>query len=140
MSTRADRYTQTSKKQEMFSDFLNNFDKNPITNSIAKITNEDSIKQSLRNLILTNIGERVFEPMVGSNVYRSLFEPSDAITADNIIYYIKNCVKQNEPRVVLNDVFVFPNPDGNSFLVTIVFSIINNTKQLSLDLILRRVR
>ena len=140
MSSRADRFTQVNKKQETFSDFLNNFDKNPATSTLAKIVNEESIKQSLRNLILTNVGERLFQPLVGSNVSRSLFEPADAVTADSLIYYIKNCIKQNEPRVLLNDVFVFPNSDGNSFLVTIVFSVINNTAPISLDLILRRVR
>jgi len=140
MSSRADRFTQVNKKQETFSDFLNNFDKNPVTSTLAKIVNEESIKQSLRNLILTNVGERLFQPLVGSNVSRSLFEPADAVTADSLIYYIKNCIKQNEPRVLLNDVFVFANSDGNSFLVTIVFSVINNTAPISLDLILRRVR
>jgi phage baseplate assembly protein W len=140
MSTRADRFTQIAKKQETFSDFLNNFDKTPVTSTLAKIVNEESIKQSLRNLILTNMGERLFQPLVGSNVNRSLFEPADSITADSLIYYIKNCIRQNEPRVLLNDVFVFANSDGNSFLVTIVFSVINNTAPISLDLILRRVR
>ena len=140
MSTRADRFTQLSKKQETFSDFLNNFDKNPITNSIAKITNENSVKQSLRNLIMTNIGERMFEPLVGSNITHSLFEPNDAITANSVEYYVKKCIEENEPRVLLNTVFVYANPDGNSFTVSILFSLINNDRQVSLDLILRRVR
>jgi phage baseplate assembly protein W len=140
MSTRAAKYTQLSKKQETFSDFLNNLDKNPVTNAVAKITNEDSVRQSLRNLILTNIGERMFEPLVGSNVNYSLFEPNDVITANSVEYYIKKCIEENEPRVILNSVFVYANPGNNSFTVTILFSLINNNKQISLDLILRRVR
>jgi len=140
MATRADKITQLSKKQEFFSDFLTNFDKHPITNNLAKTTNENSVKQSLRNLILTNIGERLFEPTVGSNVLASLFEPDDVVTAQNIVYHINLTVAQNEPRVNMLDVSVVPLPDQNAFSVSLLFSIINNPTPIALSLILRRVR
>jgi phage baseplate assembly protein W len=140
MATRADKITQLSKKQEFFSDFLTNFDKHPITNNLAKTTNEESVKQSLRNLILTNIGERLFEPTVGSNVLASLFEPDDVVTAQNIVYHINLTVAQNEPRVNMLDVSVVPLPDQNAFSVSLLFSIINNPTPIALSLILRRVR
>jgi phage baseplate assembly protein W len=141
MVTRADKYTQIGKKQEYFSDFLNNFQKHPITNALAKITNEDSIKQSLKNLILTNVGERMFEPNIGSNVMRTLFEPNDNVTIESIKYYINNTVTQIEPRVNLLNVSVYSTPDEGAFQVNIVFSVINNpTTPITLDFILRRVR
>jgi hypothetical protein len=37
-------------------------------------------------------------------------------------------------------VIVNPSPDENAFNVSIVFSIINNPKEITLDLVLRRVR
>jgi phage baseplate assembly protein W len=138
--TRADKYTQTQKKQEYFSDFLNNFDKHPITSTLARITNEDSITQSIRNIVLTNLGERVFEPNIGSDIKRALFEPNDTITAENIILFVKSTIKQNEPRALVNNVFVYPSPDDNSFTVNVVYSVINNPVTTSLNLILRRVR
>lgn len=138
--TRADKFTQTGKKQELFSDFLNNFDRHPITNSLARLTNEDAIKQSLKNLIYTNLGERLFEPTIGSDVLASLFEPADIITQNKIITSIQNTVKSNEPRVNLVQTVVTPNPDNNSLTVSIVFSIINNPAIQTLQFILRRVR
>jgi hypothetical protein len=138
--TRADKYTQTQKKQEYFSDFLNNFDRHPITSTLARITNEDSITQSIRNIVLTNLGERVFEPNIGSDIKRALFEPNDTITAENIILFVKSTIKQNEPRALVNNVFVYPSPDDNSFTVNVVYSVINNPVPTSLKLILRRVR
>ena len=77
MQTRADKYTQVGKKQEFYSDFMNNFVKHPVNNSLARLTNEESVKQSIRNLILTNVGERMFEPDVGSTVNNALFEPNE---------------------------------------------------------------
>lgn len=140
MASRADKFTQLEKKQELFSDFLTNFDRHPITNALAKTTNEDSIRQSIRNLVMTNIGERLFEPTVGSDVMRSLFEPNDVITAENISYYVKMTISQHEPRANLIDVIVMPSPDENSFFVSVVFSVLNNTTPITLNLILRRVR
>lgn len=138
--TRADKYTQIGKKQEYFSDFLDNFDKHPITNNIARITNEESIKQSLKNLVLTNLGERVFEPTIGSNIRAAMFEQNDVVSAEIIINAIKNTVRFNEPRVELLDVLANPDPDNYGFNVSIVFSIINNPDPIVLEFLLKRVR
>lgn len=138
--SRADKFTQLNKKQEYFSDFLNNFDRHPITNSLVRTTNEDSVKQALKNLILTNIGERVFQPTVGSYIRASLFEPNDVITSEKIITTINNVVKFNEPRVQLLNIVANPNVENDSFDVSIVFAIINNPNPVTLNLILRRVR
>ena len=140
MSTRADKFTELGKKIELFSDFLNNFDKHPITHGLVKITNEQSIKQSLRNLILTNLGERLFAPNVGSNINRALFEPNDVISAENISFYIKNTIKYNEPRVNLLKLEVISNPISSSFTVNIIFSVLNSSTPTSLNLVLKRVR
>ena len=79
-TSRADKFTQTQKKQVLFSDFLDNFDRVPFNNQLAKVTNENSVRQSITNLVLTNYGERLFQPNVGGNVNDSLFEFADAIT------------------------------------------------------------
>ena len=139
VATRADKFTQI-QKQEYFSDFLNNFDSHPINNSLAKVINENSVKQSIRNLILTNLGERLFQPTIGSNIYRSLFEPNDIITAENITAFTKSTISQNEPRALILEVNVYPNFDRNAFNVNVVFSLINSNTPIQLSVILKRVR
>jgi len=131
---------QRTKPVEHFSDFLNNMDVHPLNKTIGRVLNEDSVRQSLKNLILTNIGERLFQPTIGSDIYKSLFEPNDVITAENISYHISSTIKHNEPRVILLNVITTPQPDDYSFNVSIVFSLINNPATLNLNLILRRVR
>lgn len=140
MATRSDRFTQLNLKQESFSDFLNNFDAHPISKTLARTTNEASVGQSIKNLILTNLGERMFQPTIGSDIYRSLFEPGDIITQNHIIDSIKRTVKNNEPRAILLDVSVAQGT-GDSLIVQIVYALINNVNQpLRLDVILKRVR
>lgn len=139
MITRSDKNSPQTEKV-YFSDFLNDFDSHPLYNTLVNVTNENAVKQSIRNLILTNLGERLFQPTIGSDVVKSLFEPNDIVTAENITFYIKNTIKQNEPRALLLNVIVTPNSNADSFDVSIVFSLVNNTKVQTLDLILRRVR
>ena len=138
-ATRADKFTQTHK-EEYFVDFLNNFDNHPIHNTLSKVVNENSVKQSIRNLILTNLGERLFQPNVGSDIRRALFEPNDVITSENINHYVTSTISQNERRALLLSVNVYPRPDQYSFNVNIIFSLINSNTPIQMNVILTRVR
>lgn len=139
---RIDYITPQEKQQEYFSDFLASFDKSPLSGDIAVIRNENSVKQSVRNLVLTTVGERLFSPTVGGNIYAMMFEPFTGFTADDIKKDILNTLKQNEPRISSSDIAVqvLPNVDQNQFTVNITFFIMNMTDQVSVSLILQRVR
>lgn len=139
---RIDYYTQLDVKQEYFSDFLSSFDKSPLSNDLARMGSDNSVKQSVRNLVLTSIGERLFQPDIGGNVWHMLFEPITGFTADDLKKDILNTIKQNEPRVSASDltVQVFPNADLNQLTVNIFFFIMNNPNQVSVSLVLQRVR
>lgn len=140
MSSRADKFTQTQNQTEIFSDFLNSFSVHPITGTLGKTTNVNAVRQSIKNLILTNYSERFFQPNIGSDVYRSLFEPLDVLSAQNITESITNTIKYNEPRAKLINVTVYPGNDDQSIAVNIVFSLINTNTPTTLELVLKRVR
>jgi phage baseplate assembly protein W len=157
---RADALTGTLKQQEYFSDFLNNFNKTPIGNQLGRVLNEEAINQSLKNLIRTNVGERLFQPTVGSNVYNTLFEPisNQEFRSGNITsleFYIRNTIERDEPRIFLIDVNVktaiaerdsagqqFRNGvvGDNSVMITITYRIINKTDPITFNYVLKRVR
>jgi phage baseplate assembly protein W len=137
---RADKITQTQKIIETFSDFLTNFDKSPMTNDLGRITNESAIKTRVKNLVLTNLGERPFNSSIGSNVVRSLFEPYTSFTADDIKQSIKHTLKFNEPSIQVSSVDVIGDENQNNVRVNIVFYIINTQTSVSIDVILKRVR
>ena len=80
MATRADLYSPNDIQQTYLSDFATDFARNPVTGFLAKVNNEQDAKQMLRNLILTNVGERFYQPRVGSKVYSLQFEPADSVT------------------------------------------------------------
>ena len=64
---RADRYTVNTKLQEKFSDFVSPFDVNPDTGDIYRNINDFAIRESLKNILLTDLGERPFQPTLGGN-------------------------------------------------------------------------
>ena len=84
-----------------YKDISMSFGINPITDDIITLKNETAISRSIRNLVLTNQGERFFEPDLGSNVQRSLFETMDDITASQIRDEIEESISNFEPRAKL---------------------------------------
>jgi hypothetical protein len=143
--SRAETLTTVTKKTEYFSDFSINLDKSPFGNDLAKISNEKSVNQSLRNLVKTNLGERLFQPTVGTDVYASLFEldteSGGGPHTDILIFNIKNMIKYNEPRINLIDVTAdVGDGQDNTISITIVYSLINNPDPTTLTMLLKRVR
>ena len=140
MTTRADRFTQLQKIPDLFSDFLTDLTPHPITKDLTRLRNDAAIKQSIKNLVLTNYNERPFQPNIGSNVNRSMFEPNDSFLREELESSIRRTIEFNEPRAVVLGVEVIPQSDESSIVINIVFSIINSMQPQSLDIILRRVR
>lgn len=140
--SRSDRFTIETRKKERYSDFLINFDRNPVTGYLAKAVNEQAIEQSLRNLILTNQGDWPFESSVGSKVKASLFEQNDFIMQNELKSAIEETISNHEPRVSLVDVVVSNNAnDNNRVNIQIIYSIINIPNEtFTLNYVVSRVR
>lgn len=138
---RADKFTPITEKKEMYSDFLINLDQSPITGNLARVVNEDSIKQSIKNLILTNRSERPFQPLIGSRIKSLLFENFDSFLISNIENEIKETIALNEPRAVIEKVSIEESSiDNKSLSITIFFSTINNPEITNMNILLKRVR
>lgn len=132
--------TSPISTKTLYSDFFTDLDVNPISEDVAVKTNENAIRQSIKNLLMTDQGERPFQPTLGGNIRAMLFEnmgPQTIVSAKQII---ENTINEHEPRANLIDVIVSPSYDENSVEVSIAFSVINRQEPVTLDVILRRVR
>lgn len=109
-----------------FLDASMTFKTNPLTKDIVTLRNETAISRSVRNLVLTYTGERFFQPDLGCQVYRLLFENITEVVADQIKDEIASTINRYEPRVELsrNGVSVKPDYEGNGYAVTIRYNII----------------
>lgn len=140
VQTRADGYTQTDRTQEIYSDFLPNINPHPQTGDIVRYVNENAVKRSIRNLILTNKGERLFQPKLGSAINSLLFEPMDSITATTIKDTITQAITNHEPRCKLISVDVVANEPKQAYFVNVQFMVINNQSVQQTTIALYRVR
>jgi|APGre2960657444_1045066.scaffolds.fasta_scaffold333947_1 phage baseplate assembly protein W len=140
MSTRADNFTQTKKIPDLFSDFLDDLTPHPITKDLVRVKNDQAIKQSIKNIVFTRLGERLFQPTIGSEIANALFEPNDIILEENLKFTIRSAIAFHEPRASVISVDIFSYSEEDRIAVNIFFSIINSTTVQNLNLILRRVR
>ena len=76
-----------------FRDVNITFKKHPVTDDVVVSKDNAAIKQSIVNLVLTNKGERLFNPDYGSDIRSFLFEPLDYAVAG----IIKNCLLYTSP-------------------------------------------
>jgi phage baseplate assembly protein W len=107
-----------------FKDISLSFDPHPVTKDLPILKNERAITRSIRNLVETIPTERFFNSLLGSDVRSSLFEFVDYGTASIVQTQIETTIQNYEPRVNNVQVEVDPQPDNNSFEVTVIFDII----------------
>jgi phage baseplate assembly protein W len=129
-----------ARNTRIFSDLDLNFTAHPVTKDISRRYDENAIKTSLKNLILTRNFERPFHSEIGSPINALLFEPPSPMLNITLQRAIVDVVNNFEPRVDLLDVSVLSSPDENSLYVTITFKIVNTQQPLTLDLTLERTR
>lgn len=129
-----------TSRSVLYSDFDLAFLKHPNTKDITILKDLDSVKQSIKNLILTSRGERPFQPTLGSNIRALLFEPGDYFTEFDLKEAIEETVLNFEPRVRLLNVDVSGEEDYNRFRVSIEFQMITSLQSGSTEFYLERVR
>lgn len=132
--------TPKTETQEIYADFPMSFEVSPLNGDLLRKTNEEAVKESIRNLIMTSRGERLFQPDIGSDIRYMLFEQN---TPDNLIIIkekIKDTINSHEPRVNIQDVVVNSEMDSHSVSVTLTFYVINKQDPVVLNLTLERIR
>ena len=130
----------TINRKPDYSDLNLDFMAHPTTGDVMKLTGDEAIKRSVRNLILTNFYDRPFRSFIGTNVNRLLFENPNPLTATFLKDAIKEVVNNYEPRVDVRDVVVTFDNDNNGFVATIIFNILNRLEPLTTIIFLERIR
>lgn len=134
------RITPITAKRQLYSDLHRDFTINPITFDLARKTDEEAVKEAIGNLIFTDKGERPFQPSLGCDIRKMLFENITPSTVELMKSAIGTTLRNYEPRANVLDVDVKANPDSNSVTVVIVFNLINSEDDIVFTRTLSRVR
>ena len=128
-------------KEVVFSDVNVSFTPHPVTGKLPVLKNADAVKRAVRNLILTNFGERPYEPLYGGNVRAMLFENTDDPLLDILIQSrIEAAIENFEPRAKVESVVVDVKPDSNALVIKIRFMVFNERFPVDLEVAIERVR
>ena len=117
-----------------------NFTAHPVTKDVVKRTGNAAIIGALRNLILTNLYEKPFQPTFGSRIRNLLFEDISFITANMLQSEIQSVIKNFEPRVSVDAIRVEAQPEENRYAETLRFYINNLQNPVTINLFLEKVR
>jgi phage baseplate assembly protein W len=129
-----------SHQETIFSDLSTTFTAHPVTGNVGLVKNENAIKQSIKNIVLTNFYERPYNPTYGANLISQLFENMNSITKFVLIKNIRVTLDNHEPRADIIDIRVDVDYDKNTINVTIVFKPINSLESQTVNVILERIR
>ena len=132
--------TEKNIRKVVYRDFFTDFSMHSSTGELNTKTNEEAVKQSVRNLLLTDKYERPMQPTLGCQLKGMLFENYTPETQVAIKQVVSDCISYYEPRASLIDVVVVPEMDGTSVAVTVTFGIINKPEPVNLDIVLERMR
>ena len=124
----------------VYSDLDLKFNQHPVYKDIVPLTDVDAVKQSVRNILFTNKGERLFQPSIGSGVFDLLFEHADPLTFQAVRDNIKDILTTLEPRINQIQVQIEDDIDKNEIAVTVNFNIAGVANNESVDFYLERLR
>ena len=113
-----------------FKDFDLTFRKNPITNDVNTLKNEEAIKEAVKNIVRYNFYEKPFDPTFGGNIIGLLFENYTNGLATEIEERITNAIQIHEPRVAVYEVVADWEEDRNELNVSVSYIILGLTPKI----------
>ena len=91
---------------------------------VAVSSYEQDIRESIWIILSTAKGERVMRPNFGCDIHELVFDPASATTAGLMSYYVQEALARWEPRITVEGVEVYPDPEEpHRLLVDIRYTI-----------------
>ena len=81
------------------------------TGSVALVSSDEEIRESMRLVLGTACGERPMRPEFGCGIHDLVFAPANAATAGRVAYEVRTSLERWEPRIEVDDVDVRFEPD-----------------------------
>lgn len=128
-----------TSRNRLYSDVDLTFAKRP-SGDVYKKTDAAAVKQSIKNLLLTNLGEKPFNPYFGGGLNDLLFELADNNLDILLKEQVANAIENWEPRAKLISIEPNIQPDANTARVKVVFQIISTSEEVVFETTVVRLR
>lgn len=97
-----------------------------------------AVKQSIKNILLTNRGERPFNYYFGTNIQSALFDLANSDIEQEIEMYVENAITSFEPRAEILNIQV--TNVNNDMRVRVEFKIVNTQEEEIIETTISRLR
>lgn len=113
----------------------------PTSGDVYKKLDAAAVKQSVKNLIMTNQLEKPFRPKFGANIRSLLFELIDNNSDVLVRKRLFSAITRSEPRVRVLDIQVsYTDNYSNTLDTTITFKVLNSPEVFQITTNLARLR
>jgi phage baseplate assembly protein W len=107
---------------------------------LSLLTNEQALLESVKNILATEPGERVWYPNFGCPLLQYLFEPIDAVTIISLKTTITDAIQNYETRIENLEVNITEEPDESAINIDIIFNMKTSTNTQTLSISLNKIR
>ena len=126
---------------ETFKDLSITFKKHPVSDDLVVVKDKAAIVQAITALLLTNKGERPFQPELGCDIQNILFEPLDYGSAGILRSEIADVLNRYEPRIRVNTINCVPDDMNNGYEVELSYTIVGrDDTPVAVEFFLERTR
>tara|TARA_B100000214_G_scaffold250207_1_gene183858 strand:- start:630 stop:1022 length:393 start_codon:yes stop_codon:yes gene_type:complete len=123
-----------------FSDLDIDFTANPVTGDVVKVKDANSVKRGIKNILLTENTERLFQPQIGSGLKNLLFEQMTDITTQLLEDEVRSAIDAWEERATVLSLVVTAEEELNRYRVAVTFRTNNILEEQNLEVYLQRER
>jgi len=96
----------------------------------STVTTKDQIKSNIINYVLTNKGERLYDPNFGGDIRRSIFETNDDETFDTLATRLEDEILLYVPNIILQSIIIKRDPDNNLVNIIINYQLNQQNQQV----------
>ena len=128
-----------SSKARNYKDLDLTFSPKP-AGDVYKKVDAASVKQAVKNLLMTAQGEKPFQLYFGSQLGEALFDLDTDFDPEYVQNIIADAIQTFEPRAHLLRVSVQLQPDFNSIDASVEFQVVNTKEIVVVDVSLARLR
>jgi phage baseplate assembly protein W len=130
----------TIARQTTYKDLDFTFKQNPNTNDVGIKKDNDSIRQSVLNILRTNHGERPFNYMFGANLRAYLFENMTHLTAASMSTSVNTALANWEPRIEVLNTNIQARADDNEIYITVTGRVKSSNEIVDIATTIERLR
>ena len=127
-------------RQETYKDVDFTFKQNPNTNDVSIKKNNESIKQSVLNMLRSNRGGRPCNIGFGANLRSYLFENMTNITAAQMSTSVNMALANYEPRIEVLNTNIQARADENEVTITVTGRVRSSNEVLDISTSIERLR